>query len=119
MSDEATPKILTLQDIRSAADLPRELVPVPEWGGAVVVQGVSVSDGMNLLKNMQDKDGKIEDEKAMLYAFVYGVVDPKFMPEDVEWLKTKALGAVTRVTQVFMRLSGFEQDSLKAARKNS
>lgn len=115
-------RILTLQEIKEASDLPREEVEVPEWGGSVVVQGVSVAQGMDLLKQMQVEGGKPDDidpEKAALLAFVYGVVEPKFTADDMPWIRQKSLGAVTKVTQVFMRLSGLEKEALKVAQKNS
>lgn len=112
-------KILTLDQIKAASDLPREEVDVPEWGGSVVVQGVSVADGMRLLKDMQGEKGEIDSEKAALLAFAYGVVEPPISRDDLEWLRQKSLGAVTRVTQVFMRLSGLENAALKEAQKNS
>ena len=113
--------VLTLDQIKEASDLPREEVEVPEWGGSVIVQGVSVAHGMELFKQMQ-KDGKtdeIDPEKAALLSFIYGVIEPKFSADDVDWLREKSLGAVTKVTQVFMRLSGLENAALKAAQKNS
>ncbi len=112
-------KILTLEEIKAAGDLPREEVPVPEWGGSVVVQGISVAEGMALLRQMQDAKGEIDPEKAALLAFAYGVVEPQISRDDLEWLKQKSLGAVTRVTQAFMRLSGLDQAALKEAQKNS
>ena len=111
-------KILTLTEIKAASDLPREEVDVPEWGGSVVVQGVSVADGMKLLKDMQGDKGEIDPEKAALLAFAYGVVEPPISRDDLDWLRQKSLGAVTRVTQVFMRLSGLENAALKEAQKN-
>jgi len=115
-------KVLTREEILAATDLPREEVEVPEWGGSVIVQGVSVEQGMALMKEMQiegGEPGEIDPEKAALMAFVYGVVEPKFSAEDVPALRQKSLGAVTNVAQVFMRLSGFENEALKAARKKS
>lgn len=111
--------ILTIDQIRLAQDVTREEIEIPEWGGSVVVQGVSVADGMALLKQMQGEDGEIDSEKATLYSIVVGVVEPKFTDADVEWLKTKSMSAVTKITNAFMRLSGFDQAAVKAARKNS
>ena len=112
-------KILTLEQIKAAQDVTREEITISEWGGAVIVQGVSVGDGMALLKQMQTKDGEIDPEKAALYAVIVGVVEPKFSEADLEWLKTKSMAAVTKITQAFMRLSGFGTGTLKEARKNS
>lgn len=101
-------KILTLDEIRVVADLPRETVEVPEWGGAVVVQGVSVEDGMKILNATKRADGTIDEEKATMLAVIHGVVEPKFTDAELPWLKQKSLGAVTRIAKAFSRLSGLE-----------
>lgn len=112
--------ILTLDQIKQAKDVQREEIDIPQWGGSVVVQGVNVIDGMALLKQMQ-KEGseEIDPEKAMLYSIIVGVVEPKFTESDVEWLKTKSMAATSKITEAFMRLSGFETKAVKDARKNS
>jgi len=119
MSDQSKPTILTRDQIMQAADLPTEVVEVQEWGGAVVIQGVDLATGMSLLKQMEDKDGKIDTEKSALLAIVYGVREPKFTADDMEWLRGKSLGAVTKVTRAWMKLCGFDAAALPEARKNS
>ena len=111
-------KILTLDEIKAVSDVTRETIEVPEWGGAVVVQGVSLADGMTLLKQMQNDKGEVDPEKAALYAVLVGVVEPKFGEADLVWLRDKSMSALTKITQAFMRLSGFEA-TVKEARKNS
>lgn len=112
-------KILTLDQIKLAQDVAREEIDIPQWGGAVVVQGVNVADGIALLKEMQDDKGNIDPEKSILYAIVVGVIDPKFSTEDVEWLKTKSMAAASKIAEAFMRLSGFDSAAVREARKNS
>ena len=57
-------RILTADDILRAEDLPRELVEVPEWGGAVYVRGLTAwersefENEMFDLKNKRIKPGK-------------------------------------------------------------
>jgi hypothetical protein len=110
--------ILSLDQIKESVDLPTEVVSVPEWGGDVIVQGASLNDGMDLLKKMQGADGKTDPEKAALYSLLYGVVEPKFTEDDLVWLKQKSMAPITRITNAFTRLSGFEQKALDEARKN-
>jgi len=110
--------ILTRDQIKAAQDVKREEIEIPEWGGAVVVTGVSVKTGLNLLNQMQDESGKIDNEKAMLFAVIYGVTNPKFEESDVEWLKEKSMSALMKVTKAFMRLSGFEESAVAEARKS-
>lgn len=101
-------RVLTLEEIRVVADLPRETIEVPEWGGAVVVQGVSVEEGMKILHDTKRVDGTMDEEKATMLAVIRGVVEPKFTEADLPWLKQKSLGAVTRIAKAFSRLSGLE-----------
>lgn len=109
--------ILTVEAIRAADDLPTEVVEVPEWGGAVVVRGLSVADWVKLNKNLRPELS--EEQNAAIQALLYGVVEPKFSPADVDWLVTKSLAACTRIVRVFNRLSGFNAGALAEARKNS
>jgi hypothetical protein len=118
LDPESVRKVLSLADIKAAHDVPEEYVEVPEWGGAVLVRGVSVADGMRLLEQMKGEGDEVDPEKAMLVACVVGVAEPKFAESDVDWLKTKSLSAVKRVTDAFMRLSGLQDAALKEARKN-
>lgn len=111
--------ILNRDQIKAAQDVKREEIEIPEWGGAVIVQGVTVKQGMNLLDQMQDESGKIDNEKAMLFAVVFGVVEPHFEESDVEWLKEKSMSALMKITEAFMRLSGFKEAAVAEARKSS
>jgi len=111
--------VLTLGQIRAVDDLPTERIDIPEWGGCVIIRGVSVERGFELLQSMQGDDGQIDNEKATLVAFVHGVVEPHFAEADVNWLKQKSLGAVTRVTRRFIALCGFDDAALTEAQKNS
>lgn len=110
---------LTKLQIQEADDLKTEEVEVPEWGGSVLVRSLSVQEGTALSERMQDENGKIINELATLYSLIYGVADPVFSEEDAAWLKQKSLGAVTKVTNVFMRLNGFDKQAVNEARKNS
>lgn len=108
--------MLTLDQIRSAADLPERVVEVPEWGGAVRMRGLSAADGIAVMEKIQGADGKPDNEKAMVYAVLMGVVEPKFSEADMEWLKAKSLKAMTRITKVFNELSGFGAAELAEAK---
>ncbi len=112
-------KILSLDEVRNAQDIAEEVVPVPEWGGAVRVRGVNIEQGMALYEQIQGPDGKLDTNKAMLYAVVAGVVEPKFSESDLPWLRQKSMAALARITEAFNRLSGFDQLAASTSKKNS
>ena len=118
LDPESVRKVLSLAEIRAARDVPEEYVEVPEWGGSVLVRGVSVADGMRLLEQMKGEGEEIDPEKAMLTALLVGVAEPRFAESDLEWLRAKSLAAVKRISEAFMRLSGLEAGAVKEARKN-
>lgn len=110
---------LTRENILEAKDIPEAEVEVKEWGGSVLVRGMSVADRTKLLKAISDpKTDKVDPEKASLYAFVVGVVEPKFIEQDYEALKEKSAAAIDRVTKEFLTLSGVDTGAVAEARKN-
>lgn len=107
---------LSADEILSADDLPRETVSVPEWGGDVLVQGMSGTDrdrfeAAMLNRNMDglDKDKAMEMYRARLAAAC--IVDETgkrlFQGDAVtKRLGQKSAAALTRVAEVASRLSG-------------
>lgn len=112
-------KILSVQEIHDTQNVEREEVEIPEWGGSVVVQGLSVETGLEAMASLLKDDGSVNFEEAMKAAVLLGIVEPKFVETDWEWLRQKQLAALTKITQAFIRLSGFDSASLKESRKNS
>lgn len=106
---------LSADDILGADDLLREAVSVPEWGGTVLVQGMSGTDrdrfeATMLNANMSgvDKDKAMEQYRARLAAAC--IVDENgkrlFQGAAVKRLGEKSAQALSRVVDVAARLSG-------------
>ena len=93
--------ILTIDQILQASDLPRETVPVPEWGGEVVVQGLSRAQFEAIHKAVGDDDQR--RERAMLAACI---VEPKITEEQAGQLAEKSLVAYSRVAAAVGRVNG-------------
>lgn len=111
---------LTREDILAAVDLPEEIVDVPEWGGSVLLKGLNVEQALEMLEKITDpKTDKVNVEKATLYAFLVGVIEPKFTEADLPVLKQKSMAAVKRITDAFTQLSGLNTTAVQEARKNS
>lgn len=116
-------KILSRDEILALDDLPVEIVEVPEWGGAVKVRGMSAEERVKWLAKVQSENSKeIDTEKAQYYAVVFGVVEPTFTEEDVEWLRKKSASALDRIAKKWLELSGISAEgagSLEQVRGNS
>jgi len=101
-------KRLTRSDILSCNDLPRSEVDCPEWGGSVLVRGLTLGEMSTVTQ--------AGDTTAMnLAAIVACVVDdngmPVFTAADLAELKTKSQAPMLRIVQVINRLSGMGPDS--------
>lgn len=114
---------LSADDILNADDLPREPVEVPEWGGTVLVQGMSGTDRdrfeaamLNKQGDGVDKDKALEMYRARLAASC--IVDETgarlFRGDAVtKRLGQKSAQALTRVVEVASRLSGLTDEDVE------
>jgi hypothetical protein len=119
MDNGAKPRILSKEEILAADDIPTEIVEVPEWGGAVVVHGMSGQERLEWSNKVKGADGSTDVEKAMFYSIVYGVQEPKFDESDIPALKKKSGAALDRVARAWLRMSGIGEEELLKARGNS
>lgn len=119
-------KMLSREEILGAEDLRQEVVEVPEWGGSVMVRSMTGKERSQYESGMYDVSGKgrvlkLENLYAKLVALT--VVDEAgkrmFSMKDAELLGDKSAGALSRVAQVGMRLSGLEASDLEEIAKNS
>ena len=118
-----------LRDIAlNAADVPEELVVVPEWGGAeYLIRGLTAGEAVDFYDRAthRDKGGELRVNRKwwgpeLLIACVY---DPAtnarvFEAADRDSLGRKSSAVVTRLAAVAARLSGLggdEQDKQVAA----
>lgn len=113
---------LSADDILAADDLPREAVDVPEWGGTVLVQGMSgtardqfeaamLNDKLNGIA----RDKALDNYRARLAAAC--LVDESgkrlFQGSAVKRLGEKSAAALTRVVEVASRLSGLTDSDVE------
>lgn len=113
---------LTADEILSAEDLKPEAVDVPEWGGTVLVQGMSGTardafEAAMMMDNMSgvSKDKALENYRARLAAACMVGEDGKrlFQGTAVRRLGEKSAQALTRVVEVASRLSGLTSDDVE------
>lgn len=113
-------KTLTRDAILSAADLNKELVDVPEWGGSVYVRALSGAERDRFEASIVEQRGKssranLANIRAKLAALT--VCDEQgeklFTGADVSALGEKSAAALNRIFDVARRLSGLGEDDVK------
>lgn len=117
--------ILSKKAILEADDLPRRVVSVPEWGGEVLVRGLTGAErdqfeAGTLVKRGKDYDVQLTDLRARLV--VLSVIDENgerlFDTADVEALSKKSASALNRVFEVAQELSGLTANDVAELEKN-
>jgi hypothetical protein len=121
--------LLSKQQIIDADDRPAEEVEVPEWGGSVLVRGLTGEDrdAYFAAQNVPLPNGRtmqdISNATARLCA--RAIVDPEkpdeamFTAGELAVLGRKSAAALERVGQVAARLSGLTEEDMAALGKDS
>lgn len=119
-------ELLTRDQILAADDLPRELVEVPEWGGAVLVRTLTGAERDQFEAQVVEMRGRkikslnMANLRARLVSLC--VVDEKgerlFTDADVKALGGKSAAALQRVFDVASRLSGLGEEDIEELEKN-
>jgi len=118
--------LLTRDAILAAPDMLTEEVPVPEWGGTVLVRGLTGTERDAFEEEMITGKGKNRDVNLANFRarlIVKSVVDKAgkrlFTQADMVALGGKSAAAIQRVFQVAMRLSGMSEEDVEELTKNS
>ena len=119
--------LLKKEDIKNAPDLKTETVPVPEWGGDMLVRGMTGAqrDGWEaeMLANNKDADPVIAMTNARAKLAQRTCINEDgslfFGPEDLDWLGKKSAAALDRIVEVAQRLSKITKSDLDELTKNS
>ncbi len=117
--------LLSRDDIRASNDIVRELVEVPEWGGALYVRAMTALERerfeQSLVETRRGRNHvRLEYARARLAVMVCEDEDgkPIFEGADVAWLATKSAAALERIFNVASRLSGLDDGDLEELTKN-
>jgi hypothetical protein len=118
--------LLSREQILSAQDITTETVAVPEWGGEVLVRGLTGAQRDEYEESFFTGRGKDRKEnfanvRARLVALCIVGEDgkPLFSLKDVEVLGKKSATALDRVFAVAQRLSGIGAKDVEALAGNS
>lgn len=119
-------KRLTRQDILDADDRQKEVLLIPEWGGEVIVRGLSATDRDDFESSLLTKNGKKRDintynvrAKLAVRCLVDDEGTPLFSIEDIQRLGLKSASALSRIFEVSQRLSGIGDQDVEELVKNS
>ena len=118
--------ILSREAILAASDIQEEIVPVPEWGGEVIVRGLSGTQRDQFEASVVKQKGKstelnLKNVRAKMIAL--SVVDEHgnriFSERDVAALGAKSARALQRVWEKARELSGLSEEDVEELAKNS
>jgi hypothetical protein len=117
--------ILRREQILSASDIVTETVSVPEWGGEVLVRGLTGKQRSDIETAMIEFRGSQRVYHVQNVYATYAaasIVDERgnqlFTLADVEALGQKNAAALARVWNVVQRLSGLSESDAKEFAKN-
>jgi len=111
-------KILTVEDILSAPDLPEKEVYIPEWGGSVRIRGFSKATQQELRRQATGPGGELDTEKMEMLLFLHGVVEPHFTEEHYGALREKSAVAIDSVLQAIIDLAGLSRGAVDNAKRS-
>lgn len=106
--------ILTPDQIMGADDLARETVPVPEWGGDVVLSALSVR-ALNECNRKSMVGGEVDAEKITVQMVIEGMVEPKLSDDQAGQLALKSAAVMNRLGEKILKLSGVDSATLAGA----
>lgn len=113
------PAFLDRASILAANDLKSEVVEVPEWGGSVIVRGLTGTERDSFEEAMTSVQGKSRvanlrnfRSKLCARAMVDGNGDRLFTDADADALGKKSAAALQRIFEVAQRLAGLSPDDV-------
>jgi hypothetical protein len=120
-------KILCKADILAASDLTTEQVEVPEWGGAVIIRGMTGTqrDAYENSLMVKDADGKyrVDTENMRVKLVLYCAVDEAgkqlFDASELTALAGKSAAVIERLFTAAQNINGLNKGAVDEAVKNS
>jgi hypothetical protein len=117
--------MLTKEQILKASDIKTEAVKVPEWGGEVLVKGLTggeYDEFQDSLTTGSGKNVKVNLEAARAKLCARCMIDDEgnrlFADKDVSALNRKSSSALARVWKAASNLCGLDDEELEQTVKN-
>jgi hypothetical protein len=111
--------MLSREQIFAAPDIKTEKVDVPEWGGHVFVRVMNGYERQAFEEKQQELKLHSFRERLAVTAICDESGKLLFTPADVEALRAKSSGVLTRIADVVLKLNGIGPSAVEAAEKNS
>lgn len=109
--------------ILNAKDIKTELVVIEEWDTTVEVKSLTAKKRARIIGEAMDGKGKMDFEKLYPDLVISSTYDPEthepvFQMADRDALNEKSGGALEKIAQVVLKLSGLDKESVQIAEKN-
>lgn len=118
--------LLTRDQILAADDIKTERIAVPEWGGDVIVRGLTAKERGRAIKactrvvgNKPDTDFGALQTQMMAIGVIDEAGNRLFTDNDVQALNGKHSGVIEKIFTAIAKLSGVAEDEIAEMRKNS
>ncbi len=118
---------LTKEQILAVNDLPEEVVDVPEWGGKVLIRGLTGAERDAFEESItvtrgRNREINFRNFRAKLVA--RSIVDPVtkerlFSDDEITLLGKKSARALQRVFEAALRLNGFTEEAVDELTKST
>ena len=117
--------ILNREQILAANDVKTKVVEVPEWGGSVIVRGLTSLERDKALARIMNDNNQVDlnrlgELRVMIAAMA--IIDeqgnPLFTEKDVTALGQKSWSAIERISDAVLEISGLTQNALEQLEKN-
>ncbi len=95
---------LSREALLSAPDIKTEELEVPEWGGSVVLQSLTLEQTAKITAAGKKKGAGELDTTLM--ALIEGLAEPKLDPGDIPALRAHSAGVLARLGKRIMEMSG-------------
>lgn len=118
--------ILTAQEILDCDDMPTQLLPVPQWGGDLLLKGLSQEQASDIRKQATIKvpgpngdlvDG-LDQAKFEGLLLVASCAQPAFTADQAPLLRKKSASAFGLVVTAINTLNGWTKAEQEAAEKS-
>lgn len=114
---------LTRDQILAVDDLPRETVAVPEWGGELIIRGLTGRERDAYEQSLIRGRGVVDYDNARAKLLVRCIIDESgervFTEDDADALGRKAGAVLDRLFSVAARLSGLGPGDVEELMGNS
>lgn len=118
--------LLTRDQILAADDIKTERIAVPEWGGDVLLRGLTAKERGRAVKactrmvgNKPDTDFGALQVQMISMSAIDEAGTRLFTDNDVQVLSGKHSGVIEKIFTVVAKLSGVAEDEIAEMRKNS